>query len=64
MCSGCKESGLDDSMKVVVMWCSLHTEQSLDDQCEDWRETFEFSQILWERSKVVFRIQHCLRPRF
>ena len=44
-------------MKVMVMWCSLHMEQSLDDQCEDWQETFEFSQILWERSKVVFRIQ-------
>ena len=45
------ESGLDDSMKVMVMWCSLHMEQSLDDQCEDWQETFEFRQILWERSK-------------
>ena len=43
-------------MKVMVMWCSLHMEQSLDDQAKDWQETFEFSQILWERSKVVFRI--------
>ena len=51
-------------MKVMVMWCSLHMEQSLDDQCEDWQETFEFSQILWERSKVVFRILRCLRPSF
>ena len=25
---------LDDSTKVMVMWCSLHM---LDDQCEDWR---------------------------
>ena len=41
-----------------------HMEQSLDDQCEDWQETFELSQILWERSKVVFRIQRCLRPSF
>ena len=23
MCNGCKESGLDNSMKVMVMWCSL-----------------------------------------
>ena len=26
-------------------------EQSPDDRCEDWQETFEYSQILWERVK-------------
>ena len=46
---------LDDSMKVMVMWCSLHMEQSLDDQCEDWQENFEFSQILFGRSKSRVR---------
>ena len=39
-------------------------EQSPDDRCKDWQETFEYSQILWERSKVVFKIQRCLRPSF
>ena len=38
-------------MKVMVMWCLLHMEQSLDDQCEDWQETFESSQILWKFQK-------------
>ena len=49
---------------VMVMLCLLRMEQSLVDQCEDWQETSEFSQIFWERSRVVFKIQRCLRPNF
>ena len=33
---------LDESDGHVVLF---HTEQSLDDQCEDWRETSEFSEV-------------------
>ena len=29
MCNRRRESGLDDSTKVMVMWCSLRMEQSL-----------------------------------
>ena len=31
------------------VWCSLHMEPPLDNQCEDWRENFGLSQIWWER---------------
>ena len=55
MCSGLKESGLDDSMKVMVMWCSLRMEQSLDDQCEDWQETFRVQPDLV--GKIKSRVQ-------
>ena len=50
---------LDESDGHVVL---THMEQSPDDRCEDWQETCEYSRILWERSRVVSRIQRCLRP--
>ena len=49
-----KGSGAEGSTRVMVTWCSLQMEPSLDDQCQDWLETSEFSKNWWERSKVEF----------
>ena len=46
--------------------CGAHPawNSHLDEQCEDELETSEFSQIWWESSSVLVKIQLCLRPNF
>ena len=48
----------------MVMWCSPHMEQSLDEQCGEWLGTSEFSPISCESTGVESKIQPCLKPNF